>query len=145
MPGDGKAPLAATQAEEIAALETRLGVSLADFDQLLLEEARRARTRGTIGGSGFPGGSGGAAAAERRRREPPPDRRHLMQLTQEVAPGPRNDRPASRVLRVAGSKAEIPGPQAPRRQGPPMWATAATMTSSRARFASWRNQSPIRR
>ena len=65
MPGDGKAPLAATQAEEIAAIETRLGVSLADFDQLLLEEARRARTRGTIGGSGFPGGSGGAAAAER--------------------------------------------------------------------------------
>lgn len=64
-PGDGKAPLAATQAEEVAALETKLGVSLADFDQLLLEEARRPRTRGAMSGSGFPGGSGGAAAGER--------------------------------------------------------------------------------
>lgn len=71
MPGDGKAPLAATQAEEIAALETRLGVSLADFDQLLLEEARRARTRGAIGGSGSPGGSGGGAAAERASKGGP--------------------------------------------------------------------------
>jgi hypothetical protein len=68
MPGDGKPPLAATQAEEVAALETRLGVSLADFDQLLLEEARRARTRGASGGAGFPGGSGGGAAAEGRSK-----------------------------------------------------------------------------
>jgi len=68
MPGDAKAPLAATQAEEVAALETRLGVSLADFDQLLLEEARRARTRGASGGAGSPGGSGGGAAAEGRSK-----------------------------------------------------------------------------
>ena len=68
-PGGGKAPLAATQAEEVAALETRLGVSLADFDQLLLEEARRARTRGAIGGAGFPGGTGGGGAAEGRSKE----------------------------------------------------------------------------
>ncbi len=62
MPGDSKAPPAATPAEEIAALETKLGVSLADFDQLLLEEARRARTRGATGGSGLPGGSSGGIA-----------------------------------------------------------------------------------
>ena len=68
MPGDGKAPPAATQAEEVAALETRLGVSLADFDQLLLEEARRARTRGASGGAGSPGGSGGSTAAEGRTK-----------------------------------------------------------------------------
>jgi len=68
VPGDGKPPLVATQAEEVAALETRLGVSLADFDQLLLEEARRARTRGASGGAGFPGGSGGGAAAEGRSK-----------------------------------------------------------------------------
>jgi hypothetical protein len=64
LPRDGKAPPAATQAEEVAALETRLGVSLADFDQLLLEEARRARTRGASGGSGLPGGSGGGTGGE---------------------------------------------------------------------------------
>ena len=55
----GKTPSAATQAEEVAALEARLGGSLAEFDQLLLEEARRARTRGASSGGGLPGGSGG--------------------------------------------------------------------------------------
>ncbi|MGH8661882.1 MAG: hypothetical protein ACREUB_08980 [Burkholderiales bacterium] len=65
VPGDGKAASALTQAEEIAALEAKLGVSLADFDQLLLEEARRARTRGATGASGSPGGSGGGDAGER--------------------------------------------------------------------------------
>jgi hypothetical protein len=68
MPGNSNAPLAPTQAEEVAALETSLGVSLADFDQLLLEEARRARTRGASGGAGVPGGSGGGAAAEGRSK-----------------------------------------------------------------------------
>lgn len=68
MQEDGKAPRAATQAEEVAALETRLGVSLADFDQLLLEEARRARTRGAIGGAGSPGGFGEGGAAEGRSK-----------------------------------------------------------------------------
>ena len=62
--GGGKPSVAATHAEEVAALETRLGGSLAEFDQLLLEEARRTRTRGAIGGSGLPGGSGGGAAGE---------------------------------------------------------------------------------
>lgn len=59
-PGVGKTPTVATDAEEIAALEAKLGGSLAEFDQLLLEEARRARTRGAMGGSGSLGGSGGA-------------------------------------------------------------------------------------
>jgi hypothetical protein len=68
MPGNSNAPLAATQAEEVAALETSLGVSLADFDQLLLEEARRARTRGASAGGGSPGASGGNAAGEGRSK-----------------------------------------------------------------------------
>lgn len=68
IPGDAKAPLAATQAEEVAALETKLGVSLADFDQLLLDEARRARTRGAASGAGSPGGSGNGGAAEGRSK-----------------------------------------------------------------------------
>jgi len=50
------APAAATQAEEVAALDTRLSGSLAEFDQLLLEEARKARarapTRASAGGYG---------------------------------------------------------------------------------------------
>jgi hypothetical protein len=60
VPQSGKMPSAATPAEEVAALEARLGGSLAEFDQLLLEEARRARNRGaSSGGGGLPGGSGG--------------------------------------------------------------------------------------
>ncbi|MGH8700608.1 MAG: hypothetical protein ACREVR_05460 [Burkholderiales bacterium] len=62
--GGAKPLVAATHAEEVAALETRLGGSLAEFDQLLLDEARRTRTRGAIGGSGLPGGSGGGVAGE---------------------------------------------------------------------------------
>lgn len=63
-PGVAKTPMVATDAEEVAALEAKLGGSLAEFDQLLLDEARRARTRGAMGGSGSPGGSGGVAAGE---------------------------------------------------------------------------------
>lgn len=59
-PAAGGGPGAATEAEEIAALEKKLGESLAEFDELLLEEARRARTR-TDGRSR--GGSSGASAA----------------------------------------------------------------------------------
>ena len=60
-PGGRNPPVAATHAEEVAALESKLGGSLVEFDQLLLEEARRARTRRVDGGSGSPGGSGGGA------------------------------------------------------------------------------------
>jgi len=58
-------PGVATEAEEIAALEEKLGGSLAEFDQLLLEEARRARTRafgGAGGGGGDSAGSSGGAS-----------------------------------------------------------------------------------
>ena len=61
--GGGKPLVAATHAEEVAALETKLGGSLAEFDQLLLEEARRAQIKGLNGGSGSPGRSSGGAAA----------------------------------------------------------------------------------
>jgi hypothetical protein len=60
--GAGQPPQAATPAEEVAALEAKLGGSLSEFDQLLLEEARRARAPGGGGGSGSAGGSGGDAA-----------------------------------------------------------------------------------
>jgi hypothetical protein len=56
-------PPAATQAEEVAALEARLGGSLAEFDQLLLDEARRARAPGGNGGLGAGRSGGGAAGA----------------------------------------------------------------------------------
>jgi len=69
MARDSQAAPAATQAEEVAALEARLGVSLTEFDQLLLEEARRARTRGPSSASGLPGGAGGGAAGENRSKE----------------------------------------------------------------------------
>ena len=68
-PGVAKTPMVATDAEDVAALEAKLGGSLAEFDQLLLDEARRARTRGAMGGSGSPGGSGGIAAGENRSKE----------------------------------------------------------------------------
>jgi hypothetical protein len=61
-PGSKAPPAAATPAEEVAALENKLGGSLAEFDELLLEEARRAQTRKTDGGSGSRGGYGGGAA-----------------------------------------------------------------------------------
>lgn len=62
-PGVGKTPMVATDAEEIAALENKLGGSLAEFDQLLLDEARRARVRAPDGRSGSPGGPDGATFA----------------------------------------------------------------------------------
>jgi hypothetical protein len=60
--GAGQPTGAATSAEEVAALEARLGGSLSEFDQLLLEEARRARAPGGSGGPGSAGRSGGGAA-----------------------------------------------------------------------------------
>jgi len=64
-PGVGTTPMVATDAEEIAALEKKLGGSLAEFDQLLLEEARRAQVRAPDGRSGSAGGSRGATVAEK--------------------------------------------------------------------------------
>jgi len=58
-------PMIATDAEEIAALEKKLGGSLAEFDQLLLEEARRAQVRAPDGRSGSAGRSSGTTVAER--------------------------------------------------------------------------------
>jgi hypothetical protein len=65
-PGSGAAPMARTHAEEVAALDARLGGSLAEFDQLLLEEARRAKNHGTEGG-GAAGAAGGGAGASGTR------------------------------------------------------------------------------
>lgn len=64
-PQVGTTPMVATDAEEIAALQKKLGGSLAEFDQLLLEEARRAQVRAPDGRSGSAGRSSGATVAER--------------------------------------------------------------------------------
>ena len=56
----------ATDAEEMAALEKKLGGSLAEFDQLLLEEARRAQVRAPDGRSASAGESRGATVAEKK-------------------------------------------------------------------------------
>jgi hypothetical protein len=64
------APTAATHAEEVAALDTKLSGSLAEFDQLLLAEARKARarapTRASAGGYGA-GSNGGAAGTSAQK------------------------------------------------------------------------------
>jgi hypothetical protein len=63
---------ARTDAEEIAALDTRLGESLSAFDQLLLDEARKARIRerreGGAGASGGGTGGGGDTGGARGGR-----------------------------------------------------------------------------
>jgi hypothetical protein len=60
--GIGTSP-AATDAEEVAALDAKLSGSLAEFDQLLLEEARKARARAPTRASaaGSMAGSSGEA------------------------------------------------------------------------------------
>jgi hypothetical protein len=74
------APLAAsgggaarTEAEEVAALDAKLGESLSTFDELLLDEARKARIRerregGGNGGAGSGGGDAGGARGSRGAR-----------------------------------------------------------------------------
>lgn len=53
---------AATNAEEVAALDAKLSSSLADFDQLLLEEARKARARAPSRASAHGSGAGANGA-----------------------------------------------------------------------------------
>lgn len=55
----GGGAAARTDAEEIAALDAKLGDSLSAFDQLLLEEARKARIRERREGGGAGGGAAG--------------------------------------------------------------------------------------
>jgi hypothetical protein len=64
--GGGSATIAKTDAEEVVALDAKLGESLSALDQLLLEDARRARVRERGGASGgrAPGSGGGAAGGE---------------------------------------------------------------------------------
>lgn len=59
------ASAAASHAEEVAALDAKLGGSLAEFDQLLLEEARKARARAPTRASAgeYGAGSNGGATA----------------------------------------------------------------------------------
>lgn len=56
------AATAATNAEEVAALDAKLSGSLADFDQLLLEEARKARARAPSRASAHSSGAGSDGA-----------------------------------------------------------------------------------
>lgn len=96
----GKRPAAAaTHGEEVAALENKLGGSLAEFDQLLLEEARRAQTRKTDGGSGSRGAYGGAAGAQVSKGSG----------SGSTAPGAAGADDGSPVPRRPGGKAGSPG------------------------------------
>lgn len=66
-PGHGTAR---TEAEEVAALDAKLGESLSTFDELLLDEARKARIRerregGGASGAGTGGGDAGGARGGR--------------------------------------------------------------------------------
>lgn len=56
--GGTAAPPARTHVETVATLDAKLGSSLAEFDQLLLEEARRAKHRDTAGETGSAAGGG---------------------------------------------------------------------------------------
>jgi hypothetical protein len=65
--GAASASGATTNAEEVAALDARLNGSLAEFDKLLLEEARKAQARAPASGSsggGYAGGSSRKAGAQ---------------------------------------------------------------------------------
>ena len=67
---------ATTNAEEVAALDAKLSGSLADFDRLLLEEARKARERApsassasAYGGSSGGGQAGGSGARQSQSKD----------------------------------------------------------------------------
>jgi hypothetical protein len=67
---------ARTEAEEVAALDAKLGESLSTFDELLLDEARKARIRerregGGSGGAGSGGGDAGGARGTRGAKGEP--------------------------------------------------------------------------
>jgi hypothetical protein len=66
----GSGAVARTEAEEVAALDAKLGESLSTFDELLLDEARKARIRerregGGASGAGTGGGDAGGARGGR--------------------------------------------------------------------------------
>ena len=69
VPGSGSGaigrPAAATPAEDVAALDSKLSGSLSDFDQLLLEEARKAQARAPSApsASAYAGGADESAGA----------------------------------------------------------------------------------
>jgi hypothetical protein len=71
-PGAAASGAARTEAEEVAALDAKLGESLSTFDQLLLDEARKARIRerreGGAGANGGGTGGGGGAGGARGSR-----------------------------------------------------------------------------
>lgn len=69
--GTAGTPPAATRGEEVAALDTKLGGSLSEFDQLLLEEARKAQARApsASAGEGYGGGSGSSKAGGQGARQ----------------------------------------------------------------------------
>jgi hypothetical protein len=65
-PGGVRVPAVPTDAEEVAALDAKLGGSLAEFDQLLLEEARKAQVREQDGRSRGPSSAGSNGGAARK-------------------------------------------------------------------------------
>lgn len=67
--GGSSTPRATTHAEEVAALDARLSGSLTEFDQLLLEEARKARARAPTRASAATSAGGSRGEANDRGTE----------------------------------------------------------------------------
>jgi hypothetical protein len=111
------APLAKTHAEEVAALDAGLGSSLADFDQLLLEEARRAKSHGMEGGgagsgSGAGGGAGTAKDGNAGSKSSSGNSRSGEGNSSESSPGGRptaGEQQSSPGGRIAGADAGASG------------------------------------
>lgn len=123
LPAGGKggrgAPAAATHAEEVAALDAKLSGSLAEFDQLLLEEARKARarapTRASAGGYGAES-NGGAAGTRARKSGSDESSTTGVSASHEGSadPRPSGKGPGSPGGRIEGTDPGAAGPTAAR-------------------------------
>lgn len=113
------AATAATNAEEVAALDAKLSGSLADFDQLLLEEARKARARapsrasahasgaGSNGAGSNGGGTGDGAQKARGNGSGTAGETHTSEASEN--PAPSGTGPGSPGGRINGSDPGTPG------------------------------------
>lgn len=93
---------AATGSEEVAALDAKLSGSLADFDQLLLEEARKAQARAPSSRSGGAYAGGSSAGSGRGKG-----------ATQSEAGESRGDKPAASPDGDQASQRAGTGPGSP--------------------------------
>jgi hypothetical protein len=113
--GAGGVAGAATSAEEVAALDARLSGSLAEFDQLLLEEARKAQARSPASGSSGAqaGGSNNKAGGKGAKQANENGARAGSESTAadgSADPQQRGAGPGSPGGRIEGTDPGAPGP-----------------------------------